>query len=166
MGKSEESNPNGAFAGRFSVDGQLIDSSQLTVRSMNFGQHWRTPNVVDYSYSVSLPKEFFVKTLITELPELVTDCQLHPNFDEPFENALRAADWPDAHAVSASVELAAMALKWFAHDMLLDWFGDGRPQRSPAFVINTIDSLSFHGPHPNIVGKARSANVAVQYQDT
>ncbi len=37
------------------VDLHLVRPSQLSFRSMNFGQHWRTEGVRDYEYSVAFP---------------------------------------------------------------------------------------------------------------
>lgn len=132
---------------------------------MNFGQHWRTPNVETLAYSVTLPNQFFRDMLAVVVPAYLEDSRQFPDNNDPFENALRQNDWPDAQAICDTPELARMALEWCAHDLLLAWLGDGEPIDAPGYVINSIDSFDFVDSNPRITGTARAAGIPVQYQD-
>lgn len=143
----------------------VVNATQVGVRSMNFGQPWRGAEVQDLPYSVRLPDLFFLDILESSLPDFVSDAKEFPDDSCELERELRALDWPPAPSVVGIETLRLLALQWFAHEMLLRWFGDGDPDRLPGFVINTIDGVSFDGSHPVISGNARPAGEGRTYQD-
>ena len=91
------------------ADGRPVRAAQLGVRSMNFGQYWRTPDTRTVPYDVTLPLTFVISVLGRELPEYTRDCLAHPGTD-PFEDALRNRQWPGAEAVLDDAELCSLAL--------------------------------------------------------
>lgn len=132
---------------------------------MNFGQYWRTPGIVDVPYSVELPERYWIELIARELPEHVADAKLFPDPDDEFELALRRHGWPEAREVCAVPELAPLAVLEFAHDLLLEWLGDGPPDEEPGWVINTIDGGQIDGDRVRLWGSARRGGIPVRYQD-
>jgi hypothetical protein len=120
------------------AEGRTVSPRALSLRSMNFDQHWRTPGIEDVEYFVELPKRYWMDLVIRELPEYVEDAKKYPD-DDDLETALRLRGWPDAHDVCADSELASLVADHFSHDLLLEWLGDGPPDEEPGWVINTID---------------------------
>lgn len=148
-----------------SINGQTCSPLQLKVRTMNFGQHWRTPGITEVNYEVILPKAFALGYLKKELPEYVGDAKQFPDFEDPLENILRERRWPEVHAILEDPALASLVIQWYGHDLLLRWFGDGSPKQLPGFVINTIESVSIKNGNPCFWGKARAMDRPVKYQD-
>jgi hypothetical protein len=163
----------GAIRGRFGLtgaapcgeaDGQSVKGAQLRVRSMNFGQRWRTPGLHSIRYAIRLPLAFVVDVLKRELPEYVQDCIRFPDGD-PLEAGLRRKSWPEGGQVLDDPDLCALALHWIAHDCLLEWLGGGEPEESPGYVINTVELSERDGEAVRFAGTARLAGQPVQYQD-
>jgi hypothetical protein len=146
------------------AEGRPVNATQLRIRSVNFGQHWRTPGGREVSYSVLLPLAFVADLLQQELPEYVDDCIKFPD-STPLEAALRRSQWPSTAQILDDPELCALALSWFAHDCLLKWFGDGKPEGAENYVINTVDLSERQGDAVRFAGVARAAGQPVQYQD-
>src|SRR5690242_1473689 len=92
-----------AVSCRCIADGKPITPTALAVRTMNFGQHWRTPGIIDVRFMIALPARFFLDVLARELPEFVQDAIDHPDPDHelPLEAALRQRGWPTAEQVVA-----------------------------------------------------------------
>lgn len=153
-----------ALEASYLVGGQAVRPEQLSVRSMNFGQHWRTPGVVEVTYELTLPRSYVIEHLDAELPEYVADSLEHPDATNALENALRAAGWPPARTILEDEALTRLTLAFFAHDMLLRWLGDGPPTLEPSFVLNTVSAERRRGGVPVFEGVARRSG-PVRYQD-
>lgn len=151
--------------GTYMVDGHMVSALQLSRRTMNFGQHWRTCGLETVSYSVVLPKPYLVDWLRRMLPEYVEDAVKFPDPNSELESALRTRDWPDLEVILENARLAELVLSSFASELLVEWFGDGEPVKQPGFVMNTVDSVGFSGESPRIAGTARRAGISVKYQD-
>src|SRR5262245_29480990 len=80
------------------VDGRFVAWESLSVRSMNFGQHWRGSGVVGCRYSLELSLQFFREFLAQPdvLPDLIADTRQHPDPAELLDQALIAAGFPSA----------------------------------------------------------------------
>jgi hypothetical protein len=130
---------------------------------MNFGQHWRTPGIVEVDYHVELPRAFLRDLLARELPAYVEDCKLHPWTDR-FEVALRSAAWPDVAPVLDDSELRVLALRYYASDLLSEWLGGGNVDEH-GYVLNTIDDVGFRDDLCWVRGRGRRWQARVKYQD-
>ena len=151
---------------RCTVEGRPSSWEQLRVRCMNFGQHWRTPDVVVVRYSVDLPERYFADFLERELPAWVRDCQQHPSESElELETALREHDWPTPAQLLLDPTLATLTLAYFADELLGEWLGDGSLEPGVGHVINTVDHVEIVGGLPRIEGTARRNDRPVRYQD-
>jgi hypothetical protein len=64
-----------------------------------------------------------------------------------------------------ALDLAPLFVRNFAHDLLLEWLGDGPPNAKPGWVINTIDAVVVDVDRVRISGTARRDDVPVRYQD-
>ncbi|MDY3556526.1 hypothetical protein R5W24_005692 [Gemmata sp. JC717] len=146
------------------VEGRPTRPAQFRVRSLNFGQHWRTPGVREVSYRLAVPVSFVADLMSRELSDYVADCIAHPD-TTPLEAALRFRSWPDAEQILADPEVCGLALEWFEHDCLLAWLGDGDLGEVPGYVINTIASAERRGDAVRFAGTARAAGQPVRYQD-
>jgi hypothetical protein len=132
------------------VGGKLVKAS---VRRMNFGQSWRTPEIVEADYRVELPRRILDEYLARELPEFILDSKEFPTSD-PFEEALRAADW--------NVEpVLDLALRYFAFEVLLAAFGDGGGD----FILNSVERAGLLKDRCWLEGRGRHAQEGVAYQD-
>jgi hypothetical protein len=146
------------------AEGRQVKAAQFSVRSFNFGQHWRTPGVRDVHYSVTIPLAFVAHVLRRELPEYVEDCIKFPDTGA-LDTGLRGKQWPEAGQILDDPELCALALNWIAHDCLLEWLGDGEPEEAPGYVINTVELSERQAGAVRFAGTARAAGQPVQYQD-
>lgn len=147
------------------VAGLPRSPESISVRCFNFGQHWRTRGVVDVEYRVQLPPSFALDLLREQLPDYLEDSRSHPDPDSEVDRLLEAAGWPDATEVLERPDLLPFFLDFYAHDLLLHWFGDVEPERRPGFVLNTIDGIDFGPAAISIHGSAREAGMPVRYQD-
>ncbi len=132
---------------------------------MNFGQHWRTLGIREVPYSVELPHRFWRDVLARELPEIVEDAKKFPEDDGELEAALRVRGLPAVMDEKTALDLAPLFVRHFAHDLLLEWLGDGPPNAKPGWVINTIDAVVVDVDRVRISGTARRDDVPVRYQD-
>jgi hypothetical protein len=147
------------------ADDQLIRASQVSLRSMNFGQHWRTPTILEVGYCLHIPLAFIADVFARELPDYIEDAIRFPG-DDTFEAALRNRHWPAAKTILADAELCPLALQYFGHEILLAWLGDGEPCEAPGYIINTIERCSRFDQFVEFRGRARKAGQKVAYQDT
>ncbi|RUO94476.1 hypothetical protein D7Y11_04395 [Corallococcus sp. AB018] len=148
------------------VEGRPVEVDALSVRTMNFSQHWRTPGIVEVRYEVTLPGAYAVALLEQDWADLVEDYQRFPAPDDPLDQALRALDWPEPARALADPVAAPLVLDSFTHELLLRWFDDGVPSGS-GFVLNTVDAFSMAGADVYLAGRARPhvPDVPYAYQD-
>jgi hypothetical protein len=124
------------------VEGMPVNSTALSLRSMNFGQHWRTGPLQEVCYQVSLPIEWLVEVSSRNWEELVQDAQRFPEDDELLEFQLRALSWPTPQKAFEHIDIASLLAERFSFECLLRFLGDGPPDDSPGFVLNTIDKVT------------------------
>ena len=148
------------------VDGDAVSKEQLRVRTMNFSQHWRTPNAQEAKYLVVLSDALIAQVLGREWREFiqVVSEEPDPEGDPPVFQVMYGREWPDPASALAETAVAPLVLEWFAHSLLLECFGDGRPDASPGFVINTAEVASLNGRWvlQGLVGRAETLSA---YQD-
>ncbi len=167
-----------ALDASYVVEGKSRKPSQFKVRTMNWGQHWRTPGVEVVRYSIELPLSFIVDHLAKELREWVHDAILHPDPECSLECALRAASWPDPAALFRPAQgdpfrslpldpsLSDAVLQYFAHDIFCAWFNDGiLDEEEPGYVLNTVEQAHLRAGGPSFAGEARLIGIPVFYQD-
>ncbi|AEI67635.1 hypothetical protein LILAB_28770 [Corallococcus macrosporus] len=145
-----------------SVDGQPVSAESLRVRSMNFGQYWRTPKVAEVRYEVLLPGAYAVALLGRDWDDLVDDYHRYPEPDDPLGQALEALDWPGPERALGDPVAAPRVLDFFAHELLLRWFDDGAPE-APGFVINSVEEVRMEGNDVYLSGRARTHEPQVRY---
>ncbi len=92
------------------VDSHSVTPAQLSVRSMNFGQLWRTQGIQVREYKVTLPIQFFIDILEKEVPAFVDDAKKHPDINSAFENTLRIKGWPTVSKIITDHQLASIWL--------------------------------------------------------
>ncbi len=129
----------------------------ISVRAMNFGQHWRTENVVDVGYQIELPMSFVRDGLAGLIADYVEDAKEHPDPDSELDRALEVAGWPSVPSILETAALLVRFTELYGYDLILRWFGDGEPQHQPGVVLNTIDTIDLV-THPEVVtfeGRAR-----------
>jgi hypothetical protein len=136
------------------IDGAAVDRARVSVRSMNFGQHWRTEGVVACRYELGIPDDALVQFLEGWLPQVYADLE----DGEPLDRAL--AHRPAPRALLADRALAARALAAWDHELLLRYLDDGGGDA----VLNTIDQVELVDGGVVMRGEGRRAGV-VRYQD-
>jgi hypothetical protein len=149
------------------VDGSRVACESLSVRAMNFGQHWRGVDVPLHRYSVELPMAFFVSFLADpeRLADLNQDAKLHPDPSDSLDQALSAAGFPSAQDAVRNPALAQSLAEFFAHDALVAWLGDNGPDMLPGFVLNSCDRIVFRASGILVEGECRPSASSRAYQD-
>jgi len=149
------------------VDGEPVAWEALSVRSMNFGQHWRGSGVVSCAYVLELPSRCFLEFLAEPdaLPELTSDAKQRPDPSDPLDQALIAAGFPSAEQALQDSALAQQLAEFFAYDLLLRWLGDADPELQPGFVLNSCDVVLFRPSGIRLEGTGRRSDSSTAYQD-
>ena len=147
------------------AEGERVPADAFRVRTMNFGQHWRTPGIVDVPYRAEIPAAFLRDMARRELPQWMEDAREFPDDDEEMDAALREAGWPAPDDAVADPRLASLIAEQFAYDLLAEWFDAGRPDLAPGWLLNTVDAVSLEADAVVIGGRARRADVPGVYQD-
>jgi hypothetical protein len=149
------------------VEGQPVPMESLSVRSMNFGQAWRTADVPEISFSLKVPMSAFV-TFLEEgdrLAALIDDTKRFPDPADALDRALRDSNFPGAADAMRNPVLAEELARFFAYEFLLRRLGDGPPAAEPGFILNSVDRIAVRPEELRIEGKGRAAGIAVAYQD-
>lgn len=147
------------------AEGARVPPEAFRIRTMNFGQHWRTPGIVDVAYRAELPAAFLRDLARRELPAWMDEARTFPDEGE-MEDALRAAGWPSPDDAVADRGIAVLVARTFAMDLLGEWFDAGRPTAEPGYLLNTADAVHLApGGGVIIEGRARRADVPAYYQD-
>ncbi|MFP2962306.1 hypothetical protein ACLEPN_32120 [Myxococcus sp. 1LA] len=132
------------------------------MRSMNFEQPWRTPEVAEARYEVLLPGAYAVALLGREWDDLVDDLHRYSAPDDLLAQALESLDWPGPERALGDPVAAPRVLDFFAHELLLRWFDDGVPE-APGFVINSVEEVRMEGNDVYLSGRARPHEPQARY---
>lgn len=128
------------------INGETVNSNQIRVRSMNFGQRWGHSEIVELRYTVNIPLVFAVDLMNSCLEDLYDDIRKYGVSSSLDEEMVKNAFPADVSGfISKQTEVNPFQnelIRFFEHDLLLRWFGDGASDQSPAFSINTING--FH----------------------
>ncbi len=149
------------------MDGSVLTPEDISIRSMNFGQHWRTEGIRNFPYQVSIPLNYVIDYLNTQLPEYIEDAFADRDEEDELDNLLMAYGWSkDAKTLLLETNntLRDLLLDFFAFDILLHWYSDG-PVSDGGAIINTHDQFSIEGDYLIITGVCRKSGVPVRYQD-
>jgi hypothetical protein len=148
------------------VDGRACTPEHIAIRTMNFGQHWRTAGIEEVAYRVELPRAYVDDVLREHVPGYVEDCRDHPDpYSDELDHAIREAGYPDVAGVLANAALRDPFIEIFRYDILSGWFGAGPPDREPGCVLNTLDRIEVGDDRVAFAGTARRSGVPVRYQD-
>ena len=154
-------------AGSYTAAGNPVSVDQLKVRTMNFGQHWRGEAVVNLPYSFRLPLQLGIDILDWQLPEYIADSQEFPDPEGLMERLLKKENWNTSgtyYLKEGSLLLRQMLLEYYAHEMLLQWLGDGSLEVQ-GYIINTCDQIEIEGEEIVIQGHCRQSGSSTAYQD-
>lgn len=147
------------------INDQPCLPEQLSLRTMNFGQAWRTPGITEVTYRLSVPLPAVNPILERELAAFIDDAQQYPDEENHLEQILTENGWPAAHLILKDSTLLLAALNEFGHEILLALFGDRPSQAGETFVLNTISAIYLKNGQVCFTGTARRAVGPVQYQD-
>ena len=147
------------------VDGQACAPERVSVRVMNFGQHWRTAGIVDVPYRIELPWRYVLDLITHDVDDYIEDSRSFPDPDSEIDRALEAAGWPSAGEVMRQPEMARNFIEFFGCDLLTYWLVDGPSDPERDFVLNTIDEIELGDEVVALSGKARRTGMPVRYQD-
>ena len=131
----------------YTINGGKVDQNQIRVRSMNFGQPWGNPEISDLPYAVTIPLKFSIDLINSCLDDLYSDIRQH-GASSKLDEEIVTSEFPSDVSAYLSKQAEGNVLRFelirfFAHDLLLRWFGDGGSSETPSFVINTIDAFLF-----------------------
>ena len=154
-------------AGSYVVAGTTVSIERLKVRTMNFGQHWRGEAVISLPYTFKLPLQLAIDIVNWLLPEYVEDSKEYPDPEDLMEQLLKQEGWntDGQYLLTEGPELLRqMLIEYYAHDMLMQWIGDGSLEQD-GYVINSCDLVEIHGDQLVIEGKCRASGTSAVYQD-
>lgn len=151
----------------YTVNNDPQSPEDISVRSMNFGQAWRTADTLDVEYRIELPMSFVRDGLAGLITDYVEDAREHPDPASSLDRALESAGWPGVPTILETAALLSRFVDLFGYDLILRWFGDGEPPHGPGFVLNTIDNIDLATSSEVVTfkGKARETGGPVPYQD-
>lgn len=153
------------------ADGVPVCPAQLKLRTMNFGQHWRTEGITEVDCSILVPLALLAEEMEREHADFVADSVAHPS-DDPYEQAQRDRGWPSVAPMLADADLLRLSAEWYGREILARWLGDAWPEaalpteQTPWFVLNTAAFQGREGDLLRFAGRARRAGVMdVRHQD-
>jgi hypothetical protein len=147
------------------VEGRPCAPERITIRTMNFGQHWRTEGIEEVAYRVEVPLAYAEDVVREHVADYVQDSREHPDPDDAYDRALAAAGYPDTARVLATPELRDPLLGFFRYEILGFWLGAGEPDRQPDYVLNTVERIDVREGRVAYTGTARRSGIPVRYQD-
>ncbi len=146
-------------SGQYLVEGMPACASQISLRTMNFEQHWRGEFIEEINYQIQLPRAWFVECVSNSWDEYIEDARLDADKSkaEPSEldSVLIEHGFPPLEQALSNPSISPLIAEYFAHDTLLRWFGDGPPDEMPGYVLNTIDSTVLTASHLSLSGTGR-----------
>ena len=154
-------------AGQYFIEGKAREVGQIKVRTMNFGQHWRGEEVESIPYQIDLPVQLAIDIINWQLPEYAKDSQEHFDEDSLIDQLLKENDWKtDGHWLMTEGPelLRQMVVEEFAHEMILQWFGDG-PTETDGYVLNSCNQTELIDQVLRITGYCRKTSTSSAYQD-
>lgn len=163
--------PKDALAGTVgSLSGGWVEErwhpkEAFSVRSMNFGQHWRGTDVKPFEGTVILPLSFVLERSEEFLRELREDALLDPDPEDELEEWLRNAGWPETTEVIGDRTAFPLLIDYLGFQILCDWFGDRVSSLEPGFVLNSIDGVHAEDESVTFRCTGRLAGTSSAYQD-
>lgn len=139
------------------INGETVNRGQIKLRTMNFGQPWSSSEIVELPYTITIPRVFAIDLINTCLEDLYSDIRQHGVSSSLDEEIVKNGFPADVSAfISEHTKEKTFQhelIRFFEHDLLLRWFGDGASDQNPAFSINMIDA--FHVLEENIQFEGR-----------
>lgn len=154
-----------------SIAGAPTPLTAFKVRTMNFGQTWRTPGIDDISFELAVPLPCLAAVLQRKHVAPAGEQIANPSEDSLYEALRRARGWPEFAAVLADAELRQLAFARYGHECLLELekclAGVARAAQLPRWVLNTIVSIEANASVGIIRGMARAPvdGDDIKYQD-
>ena len=150
---------------RCTASGQEVAVDALAVRTMNFGQHWRTPGAVDEEYSLELPATYVRDFLERNLPEWRRLAQKNLYYGDRLGVALCSADWPEPKVVVTQPDRLALVFEVYERDILDIWCGAYGSGVIDCFILNNVDKVEVVGRVVRVTGRALKMPDKAAYQD-
>jgi hypothetical protein len=146
------------------VGGERIDASMLTVREMNFGQHFRTPGLPTSRYEVRVEGPLVASFLVEELREL-RECVEQEGEDlSDLERELVARSWPAPERLLEDPVVGAAVVRYFAYEFVLSCLA-AKEGSVPRWVVNSVDKVLLDGGDVVLRGVVGRADLRRAYQD-
>ncbi len=146
------------------VNGALVDAAALTVREMNFGQHFRTPELPIGRYEVRVDRSLVAEFLEEELRELRAEHEPDAEDLPDVERALAARGWPPPARVLDDPKLGAAVVRYFGYELLLSCLSADQ-DATPRWVINSVERVELDGSEVLLGGEVGRADLRRAYQD-
>ena len=129
----------------YKVGDTFVVRPHIRVRTMNFSQNWRSLNVTEANYILRIPLGYVVDFVNINIEEYIEDAKVDPDYTLDLDNELRKHEWPKINDVFSDHEyyktLIFHLVDFYGHQILLYWFGDGKPEKKPGYILNTIESF-------------------------
>jgi hypothetical protein len=147
------------------VGGELVGVGALTVREMNFGQHFRTPDLPTSLYEIRVERAFVASFLVAEIREL-RECLEQDGEDDldDLERELVERAWPEPRRLLEDPVLGAAVVRHFSVEFLLSCLSATK-DAIPRWVVNSVDEVKLDGDDVILRGVVGRADLRRAYQD-
>jgi len=147
------------------VSDKEVNPNDITIRTMNYGQCWRSHVIVESPYKVMLPVRYVVDFLETEYTELRTFCIEEKDDPDPLclEFEMAAANYPETiqlifNDIIRYANLINELILWFEWEILDSWLGNHVDSHLiPTYAINSVTSVSLRENLIIVEGICRNA---------
>ena len=147
------------------VGGELVDVAALTVREMNLGQYFRTPDLPTSRYEIRIERAFVASFLGEEIREL-RECLEQEGEDDPddLERELGDRGWPEPERLLEDPVLGEAVVRHFAFEFVLSCLSAPKGA-APRWVVNSVDEAMLEGEDVILCGVVGRADLRRAYQD-
>ena len=147
------------------LGGGRVDVTALTVREMNFGQHFRTPDLPMSRYEIRVERALVASFLVEEIRELRV-CVEQEEEDErdDLDRELVARGGPEPKRLLEDPVLGAAFVQYFAYEFVLSCLSAPR-SATPRWVVNSVDEVVLDGDDVILRGVVGRADLRRAYQD-
>ena len=161
-----------AEGAQLAIAGARTPLTAFKVRTMHFGQAWRTPGIDAVPFELAVPLQCLAAVMQHPRAASAGERIAQASDDvTPYEALLRVRGWPACAAVLADAELRTLAFTHYGHACLLQleqWLAaDARTAQLPRWVLNTIERIEVSANVGLVRGMARAPvdGDDIKYQD-
>jgi hypothetical protein len=150
------------------VEEKKISLSDIGVRTFNFGQHWRSKDIVEGLFSLDIPIFNVHDYLHTQYSSLIQFCydekrvRKDPNDVTDIEREFEKQGYPENYdqiraRPNEFQQLIYLIVDWLQVEILGHFVGDkNNPGKIPTYAINSISAFRIESEKVSFAGVCRN----------